>query len=68
MDYYLRANDIAVRNDTGARVRILEVRPIADRVFYKTEDCQDGHTTVIEHVDLRPALPARKGAEHGESQ
>lgn len=64
---YLRPNDTAKRNSNGARVRILEVRPIADRVFYKIEDCtEDCRQSVIEHTELRPDLPARKGATHGE--
>jgi hypothetical protein len=52
---YLRENDLAIRNDNGRVVRIIDVRPVGLRVFYVTEDRLDGHTTMIGHDQLRPA-------------
>lgn len=51
---YLKVNETAKRNDNGARVRVVDVRPNGLRVFYAVEDCRDGHTAIIEHSELRP--------------
>jgi hypothetical protein len=53
---YLKLNDRARRNDNGRGVRIVDVQPNGLRVFYLTEDMQDGHTAIIEHADLRPFI------------
>lgn len=47
-------NDLAIRNDNQRVVRIAEANPVGHRVFYVTRDKLDGHTTIIEHRDLRP--------------
>lgn len=50
---YFHIGDTARRNDTGARVRVVDVRPNGLRVFYVCEH-QDGHTAIFEHGQLRP--------------
>ena len=49
-----KENDLAKRNDTGAVVRIIEVRPVGLSVFYTTEDHEDGHVAIFGEKDLRP--------------
>lgn len=49
-----KVGDYAKRNDNGRRVYIAEVMPNGDRVFYRTEDAIDGHTSIIEGRQLRP--------------
>ena len=51
---YLKIDQTCKRNDTGARVRVLEVRPNGLRVFYLMQDCRDGHTLILAHEDCRP--------------
>jgi hypothetical protein len=53
MNYFTEGQK-ATRNDTGAVVRIVDVRPVGDQVFYVTWDYRDGHTAIINGRDLRP--------------
>lgn len=54
MRQVFKVGDVAKRLDSGARVRIVDVRPVGTRIFYVTEDCKDGHTTLFGEEQLRP--------------
>jgi hypothetical protein len=58
---YLRIGQHAKRNDTGAVVRVTDVRPVGSRVFYVVEDVRDGHTIIVAQEDLRPV--AARGSD-----
>jgi hypothetical protein len=57
MGQLLLANSgtLAKRNDTGAIVRILEMRPCGLEVFYRCENVETGEVTLVSARDLRPA-------------
>lgn len=42
------------RNDTGAVVKVIDLRLAGTAIFAVTQDVNDGHTTIIQDKDLRP--------------
>ena len=56
-DEYLAYDDLAERLDNQHVMRIVQVRTEGLRTFYTTQDCRDGHTTVLGHNQVRLYTP-----------
>lgn len=50
----MKIDDVVKRRDNGRPVRIVDLRLVGLRIFYQTEDMEDGHTALFDERDLRP--------------